>query len=233
MDDALQADLVEPAPEQLHLQAAQIGRQVRRLRRQRVARHVGLIVLGALAILVGDGEAFEIAGVDDALGIERRIVRHFRHRHHRQFAAHQIALERVVVDEDQRIETDVQLLGDGADVLRLVRPVGDEAGDVGALQHHLRMLLERLQRVRLVVLGAHREDDAALGQIARVVLERDEGFAGGAALAEDDAFQAVVADHAAPQRVVEIEHQALRRAALLGGKQPADQIAVERRRGRA
>ena len=91
------------------------------------------------------------------------------------------------------------------------------------------MLLERRQRIGLVVLGAHGEDDAALGEIARIGLERDEGFAGGAALAEHDAFETVIADDAAPQRVVEIEHQALRRAALLGGKQPADEIAVERR----
>ena len=42
---ALQADLVEAAPDQLHLQAAQIGRQIGRLRLQRVARGVGLIEL--------------------------------------------------------------------------------------------------------------------------------------------------------------------------------------------
>jgi hypothetical protein len=39
--------------------------------------------------------------------------------------------------------------------------------------------------------------------------KRDVGFTEGAALAQRDAFQPVVADHAAPDRVVEVQHKAL------------------------
>ena len=62
--------------------------------------------------------------------IQRRVVRQFRHRDHRQLAAHDVALERVVVGEHQGIEADIQALGDLAEIGRLVGPVGDEAGDV-------------------------------------------------------------------------------------------------------
>ena len=70
-------------------------------------------------------------------------------------------------------------------------------------------------------------------QFARIVLERDKRLAQRAALAEHDAVQAVVADDAAPERVVEVEHQAFERAPLLGREPAADQIAIQRRGGRS
>ena len=95
------------------------------------------------------------------------------------------------------------------------------------------MLVERFERVGLVILGADREDDPALGKLFGVVLHCEESLAECAALSQHDAVEAVVADHAAPQRVVEIEHKALARFAGLRGQHPDDEIAVNRRRGRA
>jgi len=86
------------------------------------------------------------------------------------------------------------------------------------LQHHLRVFLERLDRVGFVVLRADREDDSAPRQLAGVFLKRDKRLAEGVALADDQAFEAIIADHAPPEGVVEIEHQALGRAALLRGQ---------------
>jgi hypothetical protein len=80
----------------------------------------------------------------------------------------------------------------------LVGPVGGEAGDILAPQHHFRVLLERLERIRLVVLGAYRENDAAPRQVARIALEGDKGLPESAALPERDPGQTVVADDAAP-----------------------------------
>jgi len=54
------------------------------------------------------------------------------------------------------------------------------------------------------------------------------GFAGGASLAEHDAVDPVVADDAAPQRVVEIEHQAFLRQPPLRSENTRDQFAVHR-----
>ena len=55
-------------------------------------------------------------------------------------------------------------------------------------------------------------------------------LADAAALADDDAGEAVVADHAAPEGVVEVEHEALPRPAAGGGEEPRHELAVERPR---
>ena len=166
LDDPAEADAVEPAPDQLHLQRAQITRQVGgRGAHRRRALGIGRIVRGAGAVLVGDRDALEIATSGQDAGHQRGIVvGDLRHRDFRQFAAYQVALERVIVEEHQAVDADVQLAGDPAQVGRLVVPVGDEAGDVGAAQQHLGMLVERQPRIGLVVLRADREDHAALGQ---------------------------------------------------------------------
>ena len=93
------------------------------------------------------------------------------------------------------------------------------------------MVGERLDGVGLVVLGAYGEDDAAAGLFAGIVLQGEEGLAERAALAEHDAVHAVIADDAAPERVVEIEHQAFERTALAGGGDAGDELAVHGRGG--
>ena len=55
------------------------------------------------------------------------------------------------------------------------------------------------------------------------------GFAGAASFTEHDAVKSVVTDHAAPQRVVEIEHQTLLRQAPLGSEDAGGEIAVKGR----
>ena len=55
------------------------------------------------------------------------------------------------------------------------------------------------------------------------------GFAGCASLAEHDAVEPVVPDHAAPQRIVEIEHQTFLRQAPLRGEDARGEIAIRRR----
>ena len=60
------------------------------------------------------------------------------------------------------------------------------------------------------------------------MLHSQERLAQCRALPYDDAFQPVVADHAAPERVVQVEHQAFSRAALQRGQQAPDQIAIDR-----
>ena len=62
----------------------------------------------------------------------RRILRQLRNGDHRQAGAHLIAFDRVVIDENQRIETDIQLVRDGFEIGRLVGPVGDEGGEIPA-----------------------------------------------------------------------------------------------------
>ena len=131
---------------------------------------VGGVLGASLAVLLGDGHGLEIAGPCQATNIFGRIFGHFRHRDHRQLAPDQAALHRIVVDENQRIDPDIERRRDGSDIVRLVRPIGDETGDILGLQDHLWMVLERKKRIRFIVLGADGENDApalqALDEIA-------------------------------------------------------------------
>ena len=138
-----------------------------------------------------------------------RIVGHFWHGHFRGQLSHQGPLCRVVVDENQGVQADVEPPGDLAEVGRLIIPIGDETGDVIHPQHHLGVLLEDLPGDRLLVLAANGQQDAALLQRLGVLLEGHEGLALGVALPQADAAQAIVADDAAPAGVVQIEDQAL------------------------
>ncbi len=130
------------------------------------------------------------------------------HRDLRQFLAHQLALGRVVVGEDEAVEAEVQRLGDPPQPGGLVVPRAFEGGEVGAPEHAASGV-EPGGGDRRAVLGTHREHHPALAQRLQVGLKFGEGFAGGRAGADGDAVRPVFADHPAPQRVVEVEHQHL------------------------
>ena len=72
------------------------------------------------------------------------------------------------------------------------------------------MLLERQARVLRIVLGAHGEQDAAVFQLAQILLQVEKAFAVAGA-ADADPVEAVLADDASPQRVVEIADDDLAR----------------------
>ena len=79
------------------------------------------------------------------------------------------------------------------------------------------MPAERGERHLAVVLRADRQQDAAPDQLLQRHLEVLEGLAGGAA-AEHDPVDPVVADDAAPEGVVEVEHDRPAREAEPGGE---------------
>ena len=76
------------------------------------------------------------------------------------------------------------------------------------------MPLKRCQRVLFVVLRADGEDDAAPRKLQGIALQGNMGLTDGAALPQHNAFQSIIADHAAPQRVVQVQHQAFRTEAF-------------------
>ena len=131
-------------------------------------------IAGALAVLVGDATRLEISGIGEDARVIGRVVadspaprpsgsaRRTRSRSHR-----------VVVDEHQRCRR--PMFSSSAIARRfvgLVGPVGNETGEVGAAQHRVRVPVERFQRVRLVVLRADRQDDAAAGTARGLVAGR-------------------------------------------------------------
>ena len=85
-----------------------------------------------------------------------------------------------------------------------------QADEVVAPQHHRRVAVDRLERHRLLVLAGDGEQrcPAACSALQRP-LEVDERLADGVVPAEAQLLPAVVADDAAPQRVVEIDDDEL------------------------
>ena len=77
------------------------------------------------------------------------------------------------------------------------------------------MVAERIERDRLIVLRGNAQNDAALLQRQRHPLQRRMGFAQRAAAAERKTLDTVIADDAAPHRVVEIQNQHAARSSHL------------------
>ncbi len=94
-------------------------------------------------------------------------------------------------------------------------------------------MIERRFGHAQIILAAHREDDAAARQLCCVALEGEEGFATGRTRAEVDAVYAIVTDHAAPQGVVQVQHQAFARQTDAGGRDASQLVAIQRRQVRA
>ncbi len=94
------------------------------------------------------------------------------------------------------------------------------------LQGHFGMLPERLASRCVLVLRADGQHHAALPQIEGEVLDGDEGLARRRSLAERDAVNSVIADDAAPQRVVEIKDENLLRLAHERPHDAGDHVGV-------
>ena len=75
-------------------------------------------------------------------------------------------------------------------------------------QHHVRMLVDDEKRIGLVVLAVDGEQDAAVIELEQLPLEIAIAIAG-IRMTQRNAANAILADDATPQRIVEIEHDAL------------------------
>ena len=169
---------------------------------------VGPIVVGPLEVLRAQGQRLEITMAFQRHDVAGGVQWKFGDGDLGMQSTNDRAFSRIVIHEDQRVETDVQLLGDPSEIGALIIPVGHEAGDVAETQDHLRVVLEHLAGDRVSVLAANSQDHAAVAKALDISLERDERLAFRVALAEPDASQAVVADHPSPERVVQVQDQA-------------------------
>ena len=98
----------------MHLEPAKIAFEIGGAGAELFAHEVGLILTGTFAIFLGEGKGFEIASIGDGLRVEGGVVWQFGNGDLGQLLPHQVALEGVVVDEDQRVEADVEPLCDRA-----------------------------------------------------------------------------------------------------------------------
>src|SRR5580692_5562650 len=82
-----------------------------------------------------------------------------------QHHPHFLAFERVVVEERERVDADIQFGRELPDILCFAFPVDSRRGEMIEPQQHRIMLLEYFQRILGIVFAAYREDDAAATQI--------------------------------------------------------------------
>ena len=109
------------------------------------------------------------------------------------------ALDRVVVQEDEAVQPEVQLPRQRADVLRFRLPVDPPGDQVLALQDHVRPAVEDLQHVGLDVLAAQADQEPLARPLRHEPLEALPGRRDG------DAVDPLLADDPLPERVVAVE----------------------------
>jgi hypothetical protein len=90
------------------------------------------IKLRPFTVFLRKADALEIAGGPQDPAEQRRIIGQFGNRDLRQRPAHLLAFGRIVVEEDEAVETEFEGLRDRAQVRRLVVPVRDESGNVAS-----------------------------------------------------------------------------------------------------
>ena len=189
-----------------------------------------MVVGRTFAVLVRERNRLEIACGGQCARIKGRIVGQFGDRDEGKLAADLHAFGRIVVEEHERVDADVEGRGNRPQIGRLVRPVSLKDGDMILTQEHVRMIAEGKARVVLVVLAADRKNDASRPKLQRHPLYGKKGFARGGSLAELDSCKPVVANHAAPKRVIEVKHQALPRKSAGRRNSPRYDIAVDRQK---
>ena len=147
----------------------------------------------------------------DGLDVIGRVGRQLGHGHLGSQLPHQGPLGRIVVGKDQRVQADIEARA----ISRRFAALSFQFAMKQEMSSKRRTISGCFSKTSLAIvfgiLAANGQQDAALLQCLGVALEGEERLALAVALAEADAAQAVVADHAAPERVVEIQHEALLR----------------------
>src|SRR5690606_28575947 len=121
---------------QHHRQAAQVALHVGGLAQRELACGVERVVAPPRGVVRGEGNRFEITGRSQPGRVVGNVVGQFRYGDLGQFAADDLAFGRVVVDEHQAVQAYAEHRCDAARVAGLVLPVGDEGGDVAALERY-------------------------------------------------------------------------------------------------
>ncbi len=184
------------------MQRGEKGPDVGRRRFELLALGVLPVHLGTPLILLSDRGLVEGPQVGKELGGALRRAQ-LQRDDLGQHLLHQAAFDRVVVEEHERIEPEVQFTRERAQVGRLQLPVDPMGHDMAERQMHVRALLENAKHIGFSVLARETDEHALALGLDREVLHRHETGV------QTDSGHAILADHAAPDRVVTVEHQHL------------------------
>ena len=203
------------------------------LRAQLIAIALGAHHVGALAVFIGDVELVEQGQRLHRGNDLRRLLWQEDARHLGPGVAHVGDFHGIVVDKNQAVGADIERSGDGRDAFRLGQPVDLPGRQMLAAQHHSAVPVENLPHIGFVVLAGERQQDALVAPIQQQRLEIAVGRTG-KFVADLDAVDPVLADDAAPQRIVGVEHDTFFRGTARRHNDAAELMAggVEERIGK-
>ena len=227
LDDAL-ARVFERARFHHHLQSTQELLIIAGVAQRLFAPGVLRIHAVAIARLVGHQAAVEQPGAQQHRHPLGRIVRQFRRRDVGKAPLHLGAFDRTVVEKHHAGGGERQAVEDARHAQRLRLPVDFRRRKVIETQNHLAALGERFLDRRWFVLARNRQHDAFVAEPGEERLQAQEVTAA-AGRVEIEPGVAVIADVAAPQRVVEIDDHKLT-ARCDGAGNRVGQRAQHRRR---
>ena len=207
LGNALDVERLKALDRGRHFKAVEILAVVGKRRLCLGALGVLVVKLGLFQVLFGKGRDLKIAAVVEGLDVVFGPVQR-GHGHTGHLRGHDGALRRVVVGKDKAVRAQIQLGRDGLQVQVLRVPVGLDGDEIIGAQHAVRVVQAR-QRVGLVVFGVNGQDDADGFQRLAVALELGVDLTLGHLGADGQAIHAVVADDAAPERIVQVEHKRL------------------------
>ena len=191
----------------LHLKALQILAVIRKGRSLRRALCVLHIHGVAPEIVFIQGYRFKKAAAVQGNDVVLHVV-HNRSAQPRYLRLRDSALGRIVIHKHDGFRQNVQFGSDVRQIAVFVFPVGPDRDKILRMEHPFRMA-QAVQGIFQVVLGADRQQDARFLHLPDVRLKliialRDAGF-----LANLYAVDAVIADHASPERIVQVQRQRL------------------------
>ena len=129
--------------------------------------------------------------------------RHGNGGHLRQCGTHCGDLGRVVVQQNETVQAEAKLRGEGRDVLRLRAPV-DAVGDhMCPPQRHIRALVEYRQHIGFAVLGTQAQHNAVIRGLHQAALQ------GAVPRGDAHAVRPIFGHNTLPERIVAVDHNRL------------------------
>jgi hypothetical protein len=187
----------------VQLQTLQKVSQTRGMRQQVVTLRVLPIEFGATAIFLGNFEAIEHPAMLEEPRDKIWFRRQIQNQDFRAIGFDFGTFDRVVIDENETIESKLELLGKGFQIFGFRLPVKALCGEVFLAQRHIQTALKYFQDVALVILAAQAQQHSCSMLRAHEFLQLPAYFV------QPDTLRAVFATNARPESVVAIQRDDL------------------------
>ena len=214
LSNALHIHRLKGADGRRHFQAVQILAVIGKSCLGLGGLGAGMVLRGLFQVVAGKDRRFKVPAVVQHLDVVFGTIQH-RGGHAGQLGGHNGTLRRIVISKHKAVGAKAELCGDGFQVLIFRIPVGLDADKIIRVQHAVRVV-QAGQGVGFVIFGIHRQHHADGLQGFAVALEFSVHLAFRHLGANGNAVHTVIAHNAAPESVIQIQHQGFFVAAIQG-----------------